>query len=93
LSHKTNIWKELSLLSETGEVVQCSDAGQRGITGQRGWMWLFIIAYHTGNFMVYQDLLETNLLQLFTQPENSEWFSISFGIIFAFNIASEQKQA
>jgi len=26
----------------------------------------------TGNFMVYQDRLETNLLQLFAYPENSE---------------------
>ena len=26
--------------------------------------------------MVYQDRLETNLLQLFVHPENSEWFSI-----------------
>jgi len=29
-----------------------------------------------GNFMVYQDPLETSLLQLFVHPENSEWFSI-----------------
>jgi len=28
------------------------------------------------NLMVYQDLLETNLLQLFAQLETSEWFSI-----------------
>ena len=26
--------------------------------------------------MVYEDRLQTNLLQLFTDPENSEWFSI-----------------
>jgi len=25
------------------------------------------------NFMVYQDRLETNLLQLFAHPENPEW--------------------
>ena len=29
-----------------------------------------------GNIMLYQDLLETNLLQLFGHQENSEWFSI-----------------
>jgi len=32
-------------------------------------------AFHnsiTGNFMVYQDRLETNSLQLFRHPENSE---------------------
>jgi len=45
-----------------------------------------------GNFMVYQDRLETNLLQLFTHPENSEWFSIISAIIFKVNIAHEQKQ-
>jgi len=36
-------------------------------------------AFHNGirgNFMVYQDQLETNLLQLFRHPENSECFSI-----------------
>jgi len=52
--------------------------------------------------MVYQDRLETNLLQLFAYPENSEWFSISFLllylveiiihiIIFDVNIVAEQK--
>ena len=35
-----------------------------------------------GNFMVYQDRLEINLLQLFGHPENSEWFSIISVIIF-----------
>jgi len=33
------------------------------------------VAFHkhiVGNFMVYQDRFETNLLQLFTQQENSE---------------------
>jgi len=39
-----------------------------------------------GNFMVYQDRPETNLLQLFGHPENSEWFSIIFVIIFQNNI-------
>jgi len=35
-----------------------------------------------GNFMVYQDRLETNLLQLFRHSENSEWFFIISVIIF-----------
>jgi len=33
------------------------------------------VSFHNsiiGNFMVYQDRLETNLLQLFGHPENSE---------------------
>jgi len=35
--------------------------------------------FHNGiiyNFVLYQDRLETNLLQLFRHPEYSEWFSI-----------------
>jgi len=46
-------------------------------------------AFHNsiiGNFMVYQDRLETNLLQLFRHPENSEWFSMISVIIFEVNI-------
>jgi len=43
--------------------------------------------------MVYQDRPETNLLQLFRHPENSEWFSIISVIIFEINIVDEQKQA
>jgi len=52
-------------------------------------------AFHnsiTGNFAVYQDRLETNLLQLFEHPQNSEFFSITSGIIFEANIIDEQKQ-
>jgi len=45
-----------------------------------------------GNFMVYQDRIETNLLQLFAKQENSEWFSIISVIIFEVNIVAEQKQ-
>jgi len=33
--------------------------------------------------MVYQDRIETNLLQLFAQQENSEWFSIISVIILS----------
>jgi len=42
--------------------------------------------------MVYQDRIETNLLQLFAKQENSEWFSIISVIIFEVNIVAEQKQ-
>jgi len=45
-----------------------------------------------GNFMVYQDRIETNLLQLFAKQENSEWFFIISVIIFEVNIVAEQKQ-
>jgi len=44
------------------------------------------------NFMIYQNWLKTNLLQLFGHPENSEWFSIISAIIFEVNIVDEQKQ-
>jgi len=43
--------------------------------------------------MVYQDRIETNLLQLFEHPEISEWFSIISVIIFEINIVADQKQA
>jgi len=46
-----------------------------------------------GNFMVYQDRIETNLLQPFAHPETSERFSIISGIIFEVNIVAEQKEA
>jgi len=39
--------------------------------------------------MVYQDRLETNLLQLFGHPENSERFFIISIIIFEVNIVDE----
>jgi len=42
--------------------------------------------------MVYQDRLETNLLQLFAKQENSEWLSIISVIVFEVNIFAEQKQ-
>jgi len=35
-----------------------------------------------GNFMIWQDRIETNLLQLFAQQEDSELFSIISVIIF-----------
>jgi len=42
--------------------------------------------------MACQDRLETNLLQLFWYPENSECFSLISVIIFAVSIVDEQKQ-
>ena len=45
------------------------------------------------NFVVYQDRLEINSLQLFEHLENSEWFSMISVIIFAVNIVDEQKQS
>ena len=45
----------------------------------------------TGNFMLYQNILEE--LQLFTLPENSEWFSRISVINFEIKIVVEQKQA
>jgi len=46
-----------------------------------------------GNFTVYQDRIETNLLLLFAQPYNSEWFSITFAIIFEVIVVAAHKQA
>ena len=45
------------------------------------------------NFLVYQDITETNLLKLFAHTELSEWFSRISGIIFEVNIVAEKKQA
>jgi len=42
--------------------------------------------------MVYQDRLETNLLQLFAHPEISEWLSTLSVIIFQANTVDVQKQ-
>jgi len=42
------------------------------------------------NVMIYQDRLETNLLQLFAPTYSSEWSSIISVICFEVNIASEQ---
>jgi len=42
--------------------------------------------------MVYQDRPETNLVQLFAHPQNSEWFSIISAINFEVSIATEQKR-
>jgi len=51
--------------------------------GGNGVWGAFQVNSIVANFMVYEDRLQTNLLQLFTDPENSEWFSIiSIIIIF-----------
>jgi len=46
-----------------------------------------------GNFIVYQDRIETVLLKLCAHPENSEWFSLIYVIVFEVKIVVEQKQA
>jgi len=43
--------------------------------------------------MIYQDRLETSLLQLFAHTCNSEWFSTITVIIFQVNIAAEHVNA
>ena len=47
----------------------------------------------TGNFMIYQDRLKTNLLQVFAHTENYVWLSTIPVIIFEVNIVAEQRQA
>jgi len=61
------------------------------MTGQRGRRFLFVTV--SGNFTVYQDRLETYLLQLFAHSENSILFSIISVIVFEVNIVAEQKEA
>jgi len=49
-----------------------------------------------GSFMVYQDRLETYLLQLFAHPETTERFYINYNlsvITIEVNIVAKQKQA
>jgi len=61
---------------------------------ERGATWVEVPFHNNiiGNFMVYQDQFETNLLQLSAHPETSERFFIIFVIIFEVNIVAEQKQ-
>jgi len=40
--------------------------------------------------MIYQNRLETNLLQLFAPTYSSEWFSVIYVICFEVNIVSER---
>jgi len=60
---------------------------KRGSTGAEVYFHNNII----GNFMVYQ--IETNLLQLFAHPDNSEGFSIISVVIFDVSIVAIQKYA
>jgi len=60
--------------------------------GQRTWANATCHNSIVGNFMICHDQLETNLLQLFSHPESSEWFSIISVFIFEVNIAPEQKK-
>jgi len=46
-----------------------------------------------GNYMVYQNRIETNMFAAFAHPQNSEWFSIISVIIFEVNTVPEQRQA
>jgi len=46
-----------------------------------------------GDFIVYQDRIETVLLKLCAHPENSEWFSVMSVIVFEVKIVAGQKQA
>jgi len=45
------------------------------------------------NFIVNNDRLETNLLQIFAHPQKPEWVSILSGRIFEVNVVARQKQA
>ena len=45
-----------------------------------------------GNFMVYQDRFQTNLLQLFAQQENLKWFPLFSAIIGEVNIIAEKNR-
>jgi len=67
---------------ESGDIAPC--LFKKGATGQEVPLHNSVI----GNLTVYQDWLETNSLQLFAHPENSEWF-----IIFEVCIVAEQEQA
>jgi len=70
----------------TGAFLTCPF--KRGVTGEE-------VPFHNrirGNFMVYQDRLEANLLQLFVHTKNSEWISIISVIVFEVNVVSAQKQ-
>jgi len=53
-----------------------------------------VVPFHNsiiGSFMVYQDRLEANSLQLFAHSETSECFSKTSVIIFEVDIVDENK--
>ena len=64
---------------------------------KRGATWAEVSFFKSiiGNFIVYNDWIETNLLQLFAHAETSEQFSVISGIIFevSIKIVAEHKQA
>jgi len=56
---------------------------------------LFFEKWSNGGELTFhhsEDLVETTLLQLFTHPQHSEWFSTLSVIICEVNIVAEQKQ-
>jgi len=66
------------------------------LTFHKGGTWAEVPFYKSiiCNFMVYQDAIETNLLQLLAHTETSEcFFCINSGISFELNIIGEKKQA
>jgi len=67
----------------------CSPAFERGATEAQVPLHNSIIS----NFMIYQDRLERNLLQLFANTENSEWFSMISVISLEVNIFTEHENA
>jgi len=62
---------------------------QNGATGLEASLHKIVM----GNFIVCQDRIKRNLLQLFAHPGHSEWCSIVSVIIFAVDIVGERKQA
>jgi len=62
---------------------------KRGATGAEVPFYNYII----GHFMVYQNRIETNLLQLFAHPENAQGFYMIPVIIFEVNIVAKLKHA
>jgi len=52
----------------------------------------FSSQYHRISWLIRSTVVETNLLQLFTHPQHSEWFSTLSVIIFEVNSVAEQKQ-
>ena len=87
----SNATRQLLLIAVSQIILYCvkrskdarkqeSDRGISLCSFKRGRRHLFHYSI-VGNFMVYQDRIETNLLQLFAQQENSEWFQ-SFPLAF-----------
>ena len=61
---------------------------------ERGAMGSDVPFYNSiiGNFIVYQDQIETDSLKLCAHPENSKWFSVISVIISEVSSVAEQKQ-